>query len=320
MTNLDDAVRRSAIMEERIKQRGDVELRNLIEAFSDPVDFADLDDLMISEAAWDHIVASGIDPKAVFAHPDLLLEHPRVSEHYRGIALLPQKRVAALAASVTSWERANRKTKARVTGDKAKAVAQLYNVVISSIIEGSTDWTMENGYRNILANMGIGLDGTMRNIIGQDAEQLVKQHIRQWLEQAGLILSSNPESTQFGLPSNYRMRYGSEPDIEFTRGGGVHPVVVATIEIKGGKDPAGALERLGAVQKSFEATPVNCDNFLVAGVVTREMRRRLAGLRVKETFLLEQVARDGPNWDRFLNEIFHHTVRITSSQIIGSGK
>ena len=320
MTTLDDAVRRSAIMEERIKQRSDIELRILIDSFSQPLDFTDLDDLMISEAAWNHVVASGIEPKAVFAHPNLLLEYPRISEHYRGIAILPQKRVAALAFSVASWEKPNRKTKARVTAEKARAVAQLYNAVISSIIEGSTDWTLENGYRNILANMGIGLDGTMRNIIGQDAEQLVKQRIKEWLERDGLILASNAEGTQFELPSNYEMRYGSEPDIEFRKVGDGQTVVVATIEIKGGKDPAGALERLGAVRKSFDATPVNCDNFLVAGIVTREMRRRLDSLRVKETYLLEQVARNGPNWDRFLNEIFHHTIRITSSQIGGAAK
>ena len=61
-------------------------------------------------------------------------------------------------------------------------VAQLYNAVISSIIEGSTGWTLENGYRNVIANMGIGLDGTVRNLIGQDAEQLVKTRIRKWLD------------------------------------------------------------------------------------------------------------------------------------------
>ena len=44
--------------------------------------------------------------------------------------------------------------------------------------------------------------------------------------------------------------------------------LIATIEIKGGKDPAGALERLGAIQKSFEETPPGCENMLIAGVIT----------------------------------------------------
>ena len=41
-------------------------------------------------------------------------------------------------------------------------MARLYNAVTSSIIEGTTNWALENGYRNILANMGIGLDGTFQ--------------------------------------------------------------------------------------------------------------------------------------------------------------
>ena len=59
---------------------------------------------------------------------------------------------------------------------------------------------------------------------------------------------------------------------------------MATIEIKGGKDPAGALERLGAMQKSFEATPAQCVNFLVAGVVTAEMRKRLDQMGLVKVF------------------------------------
>ncbi|MCY4625081.1 MAG: XcyI family restriction endonuclease [Chloroflexi bacterium] len=315
MTNLDDAVRRSAVMAERIKQRSDIQLRELIGTFAAPLDFSRLDDLMISRAAWAHVAASSFDPKSVFAHPDLLIEHPRLSEYYRGIALLSQKRVAPLAANVTTWEDPNRKIKAKVNAERAMKVARLYNAVISSIIEGSTGWTLENGYRNILANMGIGLDGTIRNLIGQDAEQLVKRRIKEWLETEKLILGSNAEGTQFQLPDNYAMRYGSEPDIEFRQLVNGQPVVVATIEIKGGKDPAGALERLGAVQKSFEATPTNCVNMLVAGIVTAEMERRLAELKVNKTFMLDDLSGNGPKWEEFLNEVFHYTIRITSSRI-----
>ena len=315
MSNLDDAIRRSALIAGRIRQRSDIKLKNLINQFPKALDFSRLDDLMISEAARDHVVSSGIELKAVFAHPDLLVEHPRVSEYYRGIALLSQKRVATLAVPVASWENPNRKTKAKVPDEKAKEVARLYNAVVSSIIQGSTDWTLENGYRNILATMGIGLDGTMRNVIGQDAEKVVKERIKEWLDGEKLIVGRNAEETAFDLPDGYKMRYGSEPDIEFRKVGNHEESVVATIEIKGGKDPAGALERLGAVQKSFEETPPNCVNMLVAGIVTAEMQKRLSELRVGKTFILDDVSHDGPQWEDFLNEVFHYTVRITSSQI-----
>lgn len=314
MTNLRDAQLRSTLMSERIRQRTDHVLRELIVSLSDELDFYPLDDMMISEQAWEYVTGSGIEPKLVFAHPSVLREHPRASQYYRGLALLPQKRVADIAVPVSSWEDGSRKTP--ITDEQGSRVARLYNAVISSIIEGTTNWTLENGYRNIIANMGIGLDGTFRNIIGRDAEDLIRTRIRNWLESRQLILNQNSDATEFQLPAGYSMRYGSEPDVLFRRelSGVVRDV--ATIEIKGGKDPAGALERLGAMQKSFEATPPNCVNMLIAGVVTTEMRSRLDQMGVEKVFLLDDLSYDGASWTDFVNEVFHYTVRITDSTVI----
>ena len=96
-------------------------------------------------------------------------------QYHRGLALLPQKRVADIAVPVSSWEDGSRKSP--ITDVQSSRVARLYNAVTSSIIEGTTNWTLENGYRNIIANMSIGLDGTFRNIIGRDAENLMKARI-----------------------------------------------------------------------------------------------------------------------------------------------
>ena len=100
MTNLRDAQLRSTLMSERIRQRTDDMLRELIAGFTDELDFYPLDDMMISEQAWEYVTGSGIEPKLVFAHPSVLQKHPRASQYYRGIALLPQKRVADIAAPV----------------------------------------------------------------------------------------------------------------------------------------------------------------------------------------------------------------------------
>ena len=318
MAKLDDAQRRSAVIAERIRQRTDVALRRSIANFEGELSFLPLPDLMISEEAWSHVTSSDIVPKLVFAHPDLLRQNPRASEYYRGVALLPRKRVAEIAGAVDSWEDETRRTILREP--HILRVARLYNAVISSIIEGSNEWTLENGYRNIIANMGIGLDGTVRNLIGQDAERLIKDRIKKWLESQDFIIQRNDEETQFELPAGYSMRYGSEPDIEFSRSVGDESTTVATIEIKGGKDPAGALERLGAIQKSFEETPPGCVNMLVAGIVTSEMRERLNRLGIVKTFLLDDLAHDGDPWEAFLNEVFHYTVRITATTIVVSEK
>ncbi len=313
VTKLDDALIRSTLMSERIRQRTDQALSKLVESFPGKLEFSPFEKLMISEQAWKVIVDSSIDPKRVFAHPKLLQEYPQTSQYYRGIALLPQKRVADIAVPVSSWENGTRKSP--IGDEQSRKVARLYNAVISSIIEGTTNWTLENGYRNMIANMGIGLDGTFRNIIGQDAEKLVKTRIKNWLKSEGLILREDDSGTQFDLPRGYWMRFGAEPDVLLQHRTESKSEDVATIEIKGGKDPAGALERLGAMQKSFEATPPNCVNFLVVGVVTAEMRSRLDAMGVVKVFLLDDLAHDGEPWTRFLNEVFHYTVRITDSVV-----
>ena len=311
MADLDSAINRSIILSDRITKRTDVSVRNLVDQFDGRLDFEPIEDLMISRNAWDHVVASNYEPRQVFAHPRILMAIPETSAYYRNMAMLPLKRVSDLAVSVESWESPTKN--ARVTEERATMVAHLYNAVNCSIIEGRTDWTLQNGYRNMIANMGIGLDGTMRNIIGQDADNMVKTRMFEWLTANGLVIDGDPFNAGADLVNDYEMRYGSEPDIEFWR----DSVMVSSIEVKGGRDPAGALERLGAATKSFDNTPSSCVNFLVAGVITAEMQRRLDAIGTIRVFTLDDVIRDGMGWYAFLNEVFHHVVRITDRTITG---
>ncbi len=303
MTARDDLIQRSKVLSERIRQRTDIRIRKLIDEFSGALDYEAREDLMISRSAWEHVAKSGIEPRQVFAHPELLREHPEASLHYRGLALLPLKRMrAAGAPDVKKWE--NESLTRPVSTKNASAVCRLYNAVISSIIEGSAEWTLENGYRNIMNTMGITLDGMFRNVIGQDAERLLKAKIEDWLREQKLI-DRRKSRNKFILSSGVTMIYGSEPDILFIRG----ERQVATIEVKGGKDPAGALERLGAMQKSFDATPPGCQNILIAGVVTPQMQSRLEQIGVVKVFVLDNLLNDD-GWNHFTNEVFHHTLRI----------
>lgn len=299
----DDALR-SRLYADIIGRRQDQAGRQLIDDFADALDFGEIETLMISAAAWDRVRELGVSPAIVFAHPDILRAHPTTSLYYRGIALLSQKRVAQAAVSVSSWEKGTRQK--AISHQSAYRVACLYNTMISLIIEGSSDWTLDNGYRNILATMGITLDGMFRNRIGDVAEALVKGRIVSWLKEKGLIPTDNPEYGRYLLPENTLMHFGSEPDIDFVR----NERLIATIEIKGGRDPAGALERLGAMTKSFAETPPGCVNFLVAGVITPEMQSRLDAMGNVKVYLLDEIAQDEEHWRDFTNEVFHHAIRV----------
>ena len=299
---LQDAVIRSLALSERIRQRADMRQKEIIENAPEP-DFGDLESFAVSRQAWDQVCDAGIAPKLVFAHPDILAAHPGASLYYRGLALLSQKRVTdIIGAGIAAWE--EDKGKNPPSEEKRVKAAQLFNAVISSIIEGRENWTLENGYRNILATTGITLDGFFRNKIGQDAEELVKFLIVEWLNKHECVRETAKD--RYILPKETIMRYGSEPDIEISREG----KIIATIEVKGGKDPAGALERLGAMQKSFEETPPDCANFLVAGVITSTMKERLAQMGRVKDYDLDRLATDQDYRDEFMREVFHYAARI----------
>lgn len=304
---INEAKRRARRIAARIAERTDLRIRNRILSFSGSLDYGEREFLLIEKAAWEHISEVGLEPRLVFAHPLLLEEIPQSSLYYRGIALLSRKRVAEIAGSVDGWE-AN-PVRARVDRDKALRLSRLYNAVISSIIIDNTDWTIENGYRNILAAMGITEDGAMRNLIGQEAEGTIKQRLLEWV--IDKTLTSEPGSLTEGrsrweLKGGILMKFGSEPDISFIK----DERYTALIEIKGGKDPAGALERLGAIQKTFAEAPASCKNFLVLGAITDTMRKRLDELGLAGIFFIDDLLYNDNQWEVFMKEIFHHALRI----------
>ena len=221
---------------------------------------------------------------------------------------MSRKRVQSLAVNIDKWEES---TARRIQPDSFLKVARLYNAIVSSIIVESTAWTLDNGYRTIVATLGMTLDGSMRNLIGRMAEREVKDLIRAWLNAQGLMRAEREEAGLFelqGRTSECQMLFGTEPDIEFQRAG----QCIASIEIKGGTDPAGALERLGAVQKSFNRMPPHAKNFLVVGVVTPEMRNRLERMpNLERHFLLSDLRASEQTQAQFMEEIFNHALRLT---------
>ena len=132
MSSLEDTIFRSLAISRRIRLRSDKQVESLIKNFPNQLEFEPLDNFMISHQAWNSLINTEILPQIVFAHPEILRQYPETSQHYRGIALIPQKRMATLATSVTSWESGERK----IPPSKRHClnVARVYNTVISSII------------------------------------------------------------------------------------------------------------------------------------------------------------------------------------------
>ena len=184
---------RSQDLTRTLQRRLDVQVRQTVEQIVGDYEFAEpIESFLITQSAWEHVQSLNLNPASVFCHPDMLVEEPFVSLYYRGISGLSLKEVQSQARAVINWERepATRIRKPQVSADAARQVAALYNSFISSIIENTADWTLENGYRMIIASIGISFDGTMRNVMGRLPEFRVRRLLLEYALENQLLGSA----------------------------------------------------------------------------------------------------------------------------------
>ena len=100
------------------------------------------------------------------------------------------------------------------------------------------------------------------------------------------------------------MLFASDPDVSLYDASGA---IVGVIEIKAGLDPAGALERLGAMLKSFENTLEEYPNavtVLVASCITDEVEARLgASMSVRLKYITTEITSSESNQRKFANRM-----------------
>jgi len=307
---------RSLLIVTSLQRRQDLRALKLVESYADKLAW-DLDDLMIDADAWDYAVnVNQYDPKLVFCHPEVVLRHHAASFYYRGLTGLSQKAATGYIGAIKNIESGD--PRARLSKEKALRMARVYNTFICSIISGSTEWTLDDGTRTVLATLGISIDGTMRNRIGDLAEDRVRSLVVEWLIDNDLLIHPTMTKeqllqempTDYGLKGGILMHFRPEPDISFLREGSL----LAVVEIKGGVDPAGALERLGAAKKSFDDSKglnPRCKCFYLAGVLTDETVARIEGDPAFEgAFDITEILGSSTAAEEFFSEVFHHALRI----------
>jgi hypothetical protein len=307
---------RAALIANRLKLAPDRFALALITNFRGELDWSDLPALSISEDAWARIGTLNVEPKFVFCHPDVVRWDPRTSLHYRGLSTLPLKAAKSYAGAVDVLERMD--TRRDITNERALKIAKTYNRFISSVIESTDEWDTTDGERQVIASLGITLDGVMRNQIGQIAEKYVREMLLERLVEQGLVIDPpmKPEEVadtahrRFKLVDEIEMIFSSEPDIAFNR----DDVLICTVEIKGGTDPAGALERYGAAKKSLEAAlkqNPHCENFFLSAVFTPEMASRIDEDRlIKKSYSIVELIDDKEKRDSFFIELVTYTLRL----------
>lgn len=131
---------------------------------------------------------------------------------------------------------------------KARDVARRLNELISRLIE--SDEEIDPREFDLWRGMAAGstAQGSWQNAKGDRMEDVIKGMIRRRIQNRDLLLTQSDDERELQLKDGRLLMCDSEPDLAFydeTR----H--ILIAVEIKGGIDTAGVLERIGAVIKSL---------------------------------------------------------------------
>jgi len=264
----------------------------------------------------------------VFCHPKLLREYPVLLAYYRNIAALSQKSVSYLIGVNVAKYETDQDNKTSLNDTQISLLVRLFNEHMSLIIDSSIQSFTEQELQGLLlTSTGAQIDGAWRNAIGEEAEKVVQRLLVKEAVKLGLLSAFIPRNgtnmepftpeyfeTQLGNIGSYRgimlnnqtsILFSSEPDISLI---GRNGTTSGVIEVKGGTDHAGALERYGAAKKSFEDTlrsAPQAKTILVASCITPEALQRIKeDGTIFKYFNLTQIMKEKQKYSEFVECVF----------------
>lgn len=303
-----------------------LKVKKFVRVEGDKLDWSKRNEWNISEDAWNIIEESGISPALVFVHPKVLKLNPTFLKFYRSVAMLPQKGLTTISmvTNIDAIEKGNIDS-SKIKAENITKLTKAVNEVISVVVSVASELNEKKLEGMMYATAGTNTDGSWRNQIGAEGERVIRTIILNWLLHYNEVTSfidkanntveiSSPEAKAFindidlvktiNLTNGYSVYFSSEPDVTMYDPEGD---IVGIIEIKAGLDPAGALERLGAMFKSFESTLSEYPEavtILVASCITKEVDNRLnASMVVRQKYITTDITSNDREKRKFVNRL-----------------
>lgn len=301
-------------------------VKRFVKVEGDKLDWNKRIEWCISEEAWNILNKSGISPALVFVHPKVLKLNPSFLKFYRSVAMLPQKGLTTISKvgnidGIESGKTDSNRIKSENILKLTKAINEVISVVIS-IATGLNENKLEG---MMYATAGTNIDGSWRNQIGAEGERVIRtiilngllnyKEVTSFIDKGNNTIEINTEEAKkfiqdvdlvktINLSNGYSIYFSSEPDVTMLSPEGD---IVGVIEIKAGLDPAGALERLGAMFKSFENTLAEYPQavtILVASCITKEVDNRLnASMVVRQKYITTDITSNDRDKRKFVNRL-----------------
>lgn len=264
-------------------------------------------------------------------HPNLIIANSRYLIYFRCIAALSQKGLKTLSgvSSVDKLEAGKGICNPQQAKSLAIAINENLNAIYAVALPDS-----EKLKGLMYATAGTTVDGSWRNQIGVEGERIIRtlflkellshHEIAKVMSRSGLEydakdidadwLDEKTAEISSCITSNGAViQFASEPDIKLID---QNAKTVGGVEIKAGIDPAGALERLGAMMKSFEnirSESSEAETILVASCITNEVETRLRSMKGVRTFIMTDVIQNKKGIGTRLMNIMRASIGLTKT-------
>jgi len=241
-----DQITKSEFFHQKLHEWGLLEIAYELESIKGEEFKWDLNELNISQKAWDKVIHRGIKPVRVFSHPEVLKGNPKRVSYYRMLAMVSQKSMSKVGLPVHDYEDGRKS----FDDDMAVEISKHLNRIISILIEHDEDIDAREFdlWRGMAA--GSQAQGSWQNTKGDRAEVVIKELIERRVRERRLVIKETihgRSKKKLELKDGRILVMGSEPDIGIYKNNAIQ----IAVEIKGGIDPAGVLERFGAALKSL---------------------------------------------------------------------
>lgn len=299
-----DQLTKSVFFHQKLHEWKMVEVTDAIEDIKGENLNWNLASLKISQSAWDKIIHRGIKPITIFAHPEILTSLPRSVSYYRMLSMVSHKSMNQIGLPSSIYEN----DRVLPNSEKALAIAQRLNDIISSLIEADEQIDAREFimWRGMAA--GSSAQGSWQNAKGDKAEIVIKGMLKRELRENNLLVQDNDEDetnhSQFMLNDNRVVEFRAEPDIAIFENG----IISHAVEIKGGIDTAGVLERVGAAIKSLSRAKVqniNAVTILIMQSVSMSQQAvndlKTNQASVNYWFTVEEILEDEEKRDNFFS-------------------
>ncbi len=251
-----DQLAKSELFHQKLHEWGMLEIADKIEEVKGERLEWNLQNLGISQTAWNKVIHRGIKPVIVFAHPQVLIDILCSVSYYRMLAMVSQKSMSQVGLSIIRYEQGSNLTDELI----AIEISQHLNKIISYLVEA--DEQIDSREFNIWRGMAAGTQaqGSWQNIKGNKIEIIIRGLLERRLNQQRLVKEENANSSTINLLDGRVIIFADEPDIGIYK----DEKIIAAVEIKGGIDRAGILERIGAAIKTLSrAKTINSESITV---------------------------------------------------------